>query len=59
MAGKFCQDRHPASRTGPGVLIALVNMIFEGMGAFSFSSLLATVLIIGAGWLGGQGAARA
>jgi hypothetical protein len=37
-----------------GVLVALVNLIFEGMGAFSLSSLLITVLIVGAGWLGSR-----
>ena len=37
-----------------GVLVALVNLIFESMGAFSLSSLLITVLIVGAGWLGSR-----
>lgn len=42
-----------------GVIVALVNLIFEGVGAFSLTSLLTAVLVIGAGWLGGQWAARA
>jgi hypothetical protein len=42
-----------------GLLIALVNLIFESMGAFSLSSLLTTVLIVGAGWLGCKWAATA
>jgi hypothetical protein len=42
-----------------GVLVALVNMIFEGTDAFSLNSLLGTALIIGAGWLGCRWAARA
>jgi hypothetical protein len=37
-----------------GVLVALVNLIFEGIGAFNLSSLLITLLIVGAGWLGGR-----
>ena len=42
-----------------GVIVALVNLIFEGVGAFSLTSLLTAVLVIGAGWLGCQWAARA
>jgi hypothetical protein len=42
-----------------GVIVALVNLIFEGVGAFSLTSLLTAVLVIGAGWLGGRWAARA
>ena len=42
-----------------GVLVAFVNLIFEGMDAFSLNSLLTTVLVVGAGWLGGRLAARA
>ena len=42
-----------------GVLVALVNMIFEGTDAFSLNSLLGTAILIGAGWLGGRWAARA
>ena len=41
-----------------GLLVALVNLIFEGTGAFSLNLLLTTVLIIGAGWLGGSLAAQ-
>jgi len=41
-----------------GVVVALVNLLFAGMGAFSLSSLLTTVLVIGAGWLGGRLAAQ-
>jgi hypothetical protein len=42
-----------------GVIVALVNLIFEGGGAFSLTSLLTAVLVIGAGWLGGRWAAKA
>ena len=42
-----------------GLVVAIVNLIFEGIGAFSLISLFTTVLIIGAGWLGGRWAARA
>jgi len=41
-----------------GVIVALVNLIFEGVGAFSLTALLTAVLVIGAGWLGGRWAAR-
>ena len=41
-----------------GLLVAFVNLIFEGTGAFSLNTLLTTILIIGAGWLGGQWATR-
>jgi hypothetical protein len=42
-----------------GVLVSFVNLVFEGMDAFSLTSLITTVLIIGAGWLGGRLSARA
>jgi hypothetical protein len=41
-----------------GLIVALVNLIFEGMGAFSLSSLLTTILVVSAGWLGGRVAAQ-
>ena len=41
-----------------GLIVALVNLIFEGMGAFSLSSLLTTILVVSAGWLGGRLAAQ-
>jgi hypothetical protein len=37
-----------------GVIVALVNLIFAGTGAFSLNALLVTVLVVGAGWLGGK-----
>jgi hypothetical protein len=41
-----------------GLVVALVNLIFEGMGAFSLISLLTTALVVGAGWLGSRLAAQ-
>ncbi len=37
-----------------GILVSLVNMLLGGAGAFSLGTLIATVLIIGAGWLAGR-----
>jgi len=37
-----------------GVIVSLVNIVFAGMGAFSLTTLITTVLVIGAGWLGGR-----
>ena len=42
-----------------GVSVAFVNLLFEGLNAFSPGSLLTTVFVIGAGWLGGKLADRA
>ena len=42
-----------------GVIVSLVNLVFEGTGAFSLTALLTTVLVIGAGWLGGRLTTRA
>jgi hypothetical protein len=41
-----------------GVIVSLVNLIFEGVGAFSLVVLTTTVLVIAAGWLGGRMAMR-
>jgi len=40
------------------VIVSLVNIIFEGIGAFSLVVLTTTVLVIAAGWLGGRMAMR-
>jgi hypothetical protein len=42
-----------------GVIVSLVNLVFAGMGAFNLTTLITTVLVIGAGWLGGKLSARA
>jgi hypothetical protein len=42
-----------------GVIVSLVNIVIGGMGAFSFTALISTGLVIGAGWLGGRLTARA
>jgi hypothetical protein len=41
-----------------GVIVSLVNLLFEGTGALSITTLITTVLVIGAGWLGGGCTAR-
>ena len=41
-----------------GVIVSLVNLIFEGVGAFSLGVLTTTVLVIAGGWLGGRMAMR-
>lgn len=41
-----------------GILVSLVNILFEGVGSFSLTTLLTTVLLIGSGWLGGWFAAK-
>jgi hypothetical protein len=41
------------------VMVSLVNIVFAGMGTFSLMTLIATILVIGAGWLGGKLSARA
>ena len=33
------------------MIVSLVNIVFEGMGAFSLTALITTVLVISAGWL--------
>ena len=42
-----------------GVIVSLVNLVFESMGTFSLTTLIATILIIGAGWMGGKFTTRA
>jgi hypothetical protein len=42
-----------------GVIVSLVNLVFEGTGAFNLTAVLTTVLVIGAGWLGGRLTTRA
>jgi hypothetical protein len=37
-----------------GILVSLVNIVFEGAGIFSLSGLITTILIIAGGWLGGR-----
>lgn len=41
-----------------GTLVALVNMIFEGMRAFGLELLLTSALTIAAGWLGSRPVSR-
>ena len=41
-----------------GVIVILVNIIFEGIGAFSLVVLTTTVLVLAGGWLGGRMAMR-
>jgi len=41
-----------------GILVSLVNILFNGVGSFSLNTLLMTVLIIASGWLGGWLAAK-
>ena len=41
-----------------GVLVSLVNMLFAGIGALSLVTLITTILVIAAGWLGGRLAHR-
>jgi hypothetical protein len=41
-----------------GVIVGLVNLIFEGIGAFSLVALVTTVLVVAGGWLGGRMAMR-
>jgi hypothetical protein len=42
-----------------GVIVSLINLIFEGIGAFNLMALTTTALVIGAGWFGGRLASRA
>jgi hypothetical protein len=40
-----------------GVIVSLVNLIFEGLGSLGLDTLIIAILIIGGGWLGGRLAA--
>jgi hypothetical protein len=41
-----------------GILVSLVNLIFEGRGSLGLDTLITMLLIIGSGWLGGWFAAK-